>query len=53
MVTLKKLISLDDTLALRHTQKEVIESALDFYFDHTDSVMTDSKDVYKELGIDI
>lgn len=77
MATVKKLISLDENLAkelenvssaLKKSQKEVIESALDFYFDYTDSVVADkimdeinnkkikvvdSKDVNKELGIDI
>ena len=77
MATVKKLISLDASLALElesvakalhKSQKDVIESALDFYFDYTDSVVADkvtkdihdgvmkvhdSEDVYSELGIEI
>jgi len=77
MATVKKLISLDESLAtelenvaksLKKSQKEIIESALDFYFDYTDGIVADSvskdiesgkmkvydsEDVYKELGIDI
>ncbi|SFV51641.1 hypothetical protein MNB_SM-7-1038 [hydrothermal vent metagenome] len=77
MATVKKLISLDASLAqelesvakaLHKSQKEVVESALDFYFDYTDGVVADkisadiesgrmqvheSEDVYKELGIEI
>ena len=77
MATIKKLISLDESLAqeletvakaLHKSQKEVLESALDFYFDYTDGVVADkisaeieagkmqvheSADVYKELGIEI
>ena len=77
MATIKKLFSLDEriaqeleivSLALHKTQKEVVESALDFYFDYTDTVVADkitqeikagtmkvyeAKDVYKELGIDL
>ena len=77
MATVKKLFSLDESLArelenvsyaLKKSQKEVVENALDFYFDYTDSVMADSvmqdiqdnkmkvydsDDVYKELGIEI
>ncbi len=77
MATVKKLFSLDEHLAkeldivasaLNKTQREVVESALDFYFDYTDGIMADKitkeirdgsmktydKDtVYKELGIDI
>ena len=76
MATVKKLISLDETLAkelesvanaLHKSQKEIVESALDFYFDYTDGVVADkisaeieagtmkvhrSEDVYKELGIE-
>ena len=75
MATVKKLISLDEGIAkeletvsdsLHKSQKEVVETALDFYFDYTDSIVADkvtkeissgdmkvysSKDVYKELGI--
>ncbi len=77
MATVKKLFSLDESIAkelenvadaLHKTQKEVVETALDFYFDYTDSVVADkvtreinsgnmkiydSEDVYKELGIEI
>ncbi len=77
MATVKKLLSLDEGIArelesvadaLQKTQKEVVESALDFYFDYTDTVVADkitkeiksgnmkvldAKDVYKELGIEI
>jgi len=77
MATVKKLISLDASLAqelesvaqaLHTSQKEVVERALDFYFDYTDGVVADkvsseiergamkvhkSEDVYKELGIEI
>ena len=77
MATVKKLISLDESLAreletvakaLQKSQKEVIENALDFYFDYTDCVVADkisdqieagemkvhnSEDVYKELGIEL
>ncbi len=77
MATVKKLFSLDESLAnelenvataLHKSQKEVLESALDFYFDFTDSVVADSvtqdikekkmkvyesDEVYKELGIEL
>ena len=77
MATVKKLLSLDEGIAkelenvadaLHKTQKEVVESALDFYFDYTDTVVADkvtreiksgdmqvldAEDVYKELGIEI
>ena len=54
--------------SMKKSQKEIVESALDFYFDYTDSVVADSitreikdgkmrvyksEDVYKELGIEI
>jgi len=76
MSVVKKLISLDlavaeelETLSrtLDITQKELIERALDFYFDHTDSIITqkisddvvsgkeqvhDATDVFKELGLE-
>ncbi len=47
MSVVKKLVSLDSAVAseleslsktLGVTQKELIERALDFYFDHTDSI---------------
>ncbi|MDF1880313.1 hypothetical protein JHD50_03170 [Sulfurimonas sp. MAG313] len=77
MATVKKLFSLDESIAnelkavadaMHKSQKEVLETALDFYFDYTDSVVADSvtrdikegktkvfdsADVYEELGIDI
>ena len=77
MATVKKLVSLDESLAheletvakaLHKSQREVIENALDFYFDYTDGVVADkissqiesgemkvhdSKDVYKELDIEL
>ncbi|MFW6307590.1 MAG: hypothetical protein ACOC08_03000 [Campylobacterales bacterium] len=77
MATVKKLFSLDSNTAkelellahaLQKSQKEIVESALDFYFDHTDALMADkitdavhsgkmrthdSKSVYKELGIEL
>ena len=77
MATIKKLISLEESVArelesvadaLHKSQKEVVENALDFYFDYTDSVVADkvtkdiksgdmkvhdAVDVYKELGIEI
>lgn len=77
MATVKKLLSLDESIAkelenvaqaMHKTQKEVLETALDFYFDHTDTIVADSvvkeiqsgkmsvqksQDVYKELGIEI
>jgi len=77
MATIKKLFSLDESIAkelevvasaLHKSQKEVVENALDFYFDYTDSIVADSitkeikdgnmkvydsKDIYKELGIEI
>jgi predicted transcriptional regulator len=77
MATVKKLFSLDESVAkeletvataMHKSQREIVESALDFYFDHTDSVVADSvtraikdgsmkvldsADVYEELGIDL
>ena len=77
MSTVKKLFSLDEGIAkeleivantLHKSQKEVVESALDFYFDYTDGLVADKiteevrsgkmkthsiEDVYKELGIDL
>ena len=77
MASVKKLLSLDAGIArelesvaeaLHKTQKEVVESALDFYFDYTDTVVADkvtrdiqsgnmkvydAKDVYEELGVEI
>ncbi|MDQ1325246.1 MAG: hypothetical protein QG564_370, partial [Campylobacterota bacterium] len=75
MSVVKKLVSLDSAVAseleslsktLGVTQKELIERALDFYFDHTDSITAkkisddvksgkekvyDARDVFKELGL--
>lgn len=77
MATVKKLFSLDESIvrelesvssALHKSQKEIVETALDFYFDYTDTVVADnvtreikdksmkvyeSADVYEELGIEI
>lgn len=77
MASVKKLFSLDENIVkeldivaavLQKSQKEVVESALDFYFDYTDGIVADkitqdiksgkmktfdSKDVYKELGIEL
>ena len=54
--------------ALHKSQKEIVETALDFYFDYTDGIIADkitdkiksgkikvhdSEDVYKELGIEL
>ena len=76
MSVVKKLISLDSVVAeeleslsktLDITQKELIERALDFYFDHTDSITAqklsddvasgkvkvhDADDVFAELGLE-
>ena len=76
MPIVKKLISFDSVVAdeleslsktLDITQKELIERALDFYFDHTDSMTAqnisdavalgrekvyDADDVFKELGLE-
>lgn len=77
MATVKKLFSLDAGIAkeldivastLHKTQREIVESALDFYFDYTDGLVADrvteeirsgkmktydSKSVYQELGINL
>ncbi len=76
MSVVKKLISFDSVVAeeletlsktLNITQKELIERALDFYFDHTDSITAqkisenvslgkekvyDADDVFNELGLE-
>ena len=54
--------------ALHKSQKEIVETALDFYFDYTDGIVADkitediksgqmelhdSEVVYKELGIEL
>jgi predicted DNA-binding protein len=50
MATVKKLITLDESIArelevvaksLGTTQKEIVERALDYYFDFTDAVVAD------------
>jgi len=72
----KKLFTLDDGIArelelvakaLNTTQKDIVEKALDFYFDYTDSIIADKiiedvenkkiktyskKETYKILGIE-
>jgi hypothetical protein len=77
MATVKKLFSLDEGIAkeldivattLHKSQREIVESALDFYFDYTDGLVADhitqeirsgkmktfdSKSLYRELGIDL
>jgi len=77
MATVKKLFTLEESLAseleliattLKKSQKEVVENALNFYFDYTDGIVADkitqdikdgnmkvydSKEVYKKLGIEI
>jgi len=77
MSSIKKLISLDEALAyeleilskaLNKSQRDIIESALSFYFDYTDGIVADkitdeikagkintydSSVVYRKLGIDI
>jgi len=76
MAAVKKLITLDTGIAreldivaaaLHKSQREVVETALDFYFDYTDGIIADkitdeiksgkmpvhdSEDVYRELGIE-
>lgn len=76
MSVVKKLISFDAVVAeeleslsqtLNITQKELIERALDFYFDHTDNITAqkmsedvasgkmkihDADDVFSELGLE-
>lgn len=75
MATVKKLISFDSSIAkelesvskaLHISQKELLERALDFYFDYTDSAIAqkisndvksgkekvyDAREVFKELGV--
>lgn len=77
MGTVKKLFALDEGLAreldivakaINKSQKEVVETALDFYFDYTDGIVADkiteeiksgkmkvhdSNKVYNKLGIDL
>ncbi len=76
MAIVKKLISMDENVArelekladiLNTSQKEVVERALDFYFDHTDAMIAeklsreiregkmdlhDADDVFKKLGLE-
>ena len=76
MSAVKKLISFDEGIAhelevvasaLQLTQREVVERALDFYFDHTDALVArkisedvasgkegthDADDVFGELGLE-
>ena len=76
MSTVKKMISMEEGIAreleqvakaLGKTQREVVESALDFYFDYTDGIIADeisrkietgemktydADEVEKMLGID-
>lgn len=77
MGTIKKLFALDEGIAkeldivaaaVNKTQREVVETALDFYFDYTDGIVADkiteeikngkmkvydSDEVYDKLGIDL
>ncbi len=77
MSTVKKVITLDKNIAdelkfvskkLNKTQREIIESALDFYFDFMDGIIADkiseeiengimkvfdADEVFEELGIEI
>lgn len=77
MGTVKKLFALDEGIAkeldivaaaVNKTQREVVETALDFYFDYTDGIVADkiteeiksgkmkvydSDEVYDKLGIDL
>ncbi len=59
MASIKKLISLDESLALElenvakalhKSQKEVIANALDFYFDYTDGIVADKISAEIESG---
>ena len=76
MAVVKKMISMDEGVAreleklskmLGTTQREVIERALDFYFDHTDAMIAekisreiregkmavhDADDVFRSLGLE-
>ena len=76
MASVKKLVSFDPAVAeelervsqaLGMTQKELIERALDFYFDHTDAVIArkisrevregtepvyDADELFAELGLE-
>ena len=75
MATVKKLISFDSNVAaeleavskaLDISQKELVERALDFYFDHTDSIIAqkisedvesgkvavyDADEIFEQFGI--
>jgi len=75
--TVKKLISFEESVAneleivsraLGKSQKEVVESALDFYFDYTDGIIADKitddikagkmsvydeSEIYENFGIDV
>ncbi|MEC9491656.1 hypothetical protein [Flexistipes sp.] len=77
MPTVKKLISFEESIAneleivskaLGKSQKDIVESALDFYFDYTDGIIADKitddikagkmkiydeSEIYENLGIDI
>jgi len=77
MGTVKKLFALDEGIAreldivakaINKSQKEVVETALDFYFDYTDGIVADkiteeikngkmkvhnSDEVYDKLGIEL
>lgn len=77
MPTVKKLISFEESVAneleivsraLGKSQKEVVESALDFYFDYTDGIIADKitddikagkmsvydeSEIYENFGVDV
>lgn len=77
MGSVKKLLALDEGIAkeleivasvLHKSQKEIVETALDFYFDYTDGIVADkiteaiksgsikvhdSEDVYRDLDIEL
>ena len=77
MGTVRKLFTLDKGIAkelsvvasaLHKSQREVVETALDFYFDYTDGIVADkitdeiengsmrvydSDEVYEKLGIEL
>ena len=59
MATVKKLISLDENLALElenvakalhKSQKDIVANALDFYFDYTDGIIADKISAEVESG---
>ncbi|WP_457570000.1 ribbon-helix-helix domain-containing protein [Desulfurobacterium sp.] len=77
MAVVKKLISLDESIAkemvsisniLGVSQREIVEKALDFYFDYLDGLIAEkisndiesgklkvfeAEEIFRELGIDV